>query len=80
MICLHNEGEDGMTISEQIKILCIREDISVAELARRLGTTPQSFNGKMKRESFTVIDMERIAEVTGTTFKREFILKNGETV
>ncbi|MBQ9870160.1 MAG: XRE family transcriptional regulator [Ruminococcus sp.] len=69
-----------MTISEQIKILCIREDISVAELARRLGTTPQSFNGKMKRESFTVIDMERIAEVTGTTFKREFILKNGETV
>ena len=43
-----------MTISEQIKVLCVRSDISVAELARRIGTTPQNFNGKMKRESFTV--------------------------
>ena len=35
-----------MTISEQIKVLCVRSDISVAELARRIGTTPQNFNGK----------------------------------
>lgn len=69
-----------MTISEQIKVLCVRNNISVSELARRLGTTPQNFNGKMRRESFSVVDMERIAEVTGTTFKREFILRNGETV
>ena len=69
-----------MTLSEQIKILCVRSDISVAELARRLGTSPQNFNGKMKRESFTVVDMERIAQVTGTTFKREFVFRNGETV
>ena len=79
---IKDQGEAGenMTISEQIKILCVRNDISVAELARRLGTTPQNLNGKMKRESLTVVDMERIAQVTGTTFKREFILKNGETV
>ena len=44
-----------MTISEQIKVLCVRSDISVAELARRIGTTPQNFNGKMKRESFTTV-------------------------
>lgn len=29
-----------MTISEQIKVLCVRCNISVAELARRMGTTP----------------------------------------
>ncbi len=69
-----------MTISEQIKILCVRNDISVAELARRLGTTPQNFNGKMKRESFTIVDMERIAQVTNTTFNREFILQNGDRI
>ena len=28
-----------MTISEQIKVLCVRCNISVAELARRMGTT-----------------------------------------
>ena len=69
-----------MTISEQIKVLCVRNNISVSELARRLGTTPQNFNGKMRRESFSVVDMERIAEATGTTFKREFVLRNGETI
>jgi transcriptional regulator with XRE-family HTH domain len=69
-----------MTISEQIKVLCVRSNISVAELARRLGTTPQNFNGKLRRDSITVVDMERIAEATGTQFKREFVLKNGETV
>lgn len=69
-----------MTISEQIKILCIRNDISMAELARRLGTSPQNFNGKMKRESFTIVDMERIAQVTDSTFSREFILKNGDRI
>ena len=49
-----------MTISEQIKVLCVRLDISVAELARRIGTTPQNFNGKMKRESFTIAELEDI--------------------
>ena len=68
------------TISEQIKVLCIRSNISVAELARRLGKSPQSFNSKLKRESFTVKDLEEIAIVTGTEFKRNYILPNGEKI
>lgn len=68
------------TISEQIKVLCIRSNISVAELARRLGKSPQSFNSKLKRESFTVKDLEEIAAVTGTEFKRNYILPNGEEI
>ena len=39
-----------MMISEQIKVLCVRQNISQAELARRLGTTPQNLNAKLKRE------------------------------
>lgn len=68
------------TISEQIKVLCIRRNISVAELARRLGKSPQSFNSKLKRESFTVKDLEEIATVTGTEFRRNYILPNGEEI
>ncbi len=37
-----------MTISEQIKVLCVRSNISVSELARRVGTTPQNFNAKLE--------------------------------
>ena len=47
-----------MTISEQIKILCVRCNVSEAELARRLGKSPQSFNSKMKRGSFSIPEIE----------------------
>lgn len=69
-----------MTISEQIRILCVRKNMSLAELARRLDTTPQNFNAKLKRERFTVAELEKIAEVSGVTFERNFKLDNGETV
>lgn len=69
-----------MTISEQIKVLCVRCGISEAELARRLGKSPQSFNAKMKRESFTVADLEAVADAVGVSFTRDFILENGEKI
>jgi len=69
-----------MTISEQIRMLCGRLNISVAELARRTGKSPQNFNSKLKRESFTIEELESIAEATGTTFERNFVLNNGEKV
>ena len=69
-----------MTVSEQIKVLCVRCNVSEAELARRLGKSPQSFNAKMKRESFTIDDLDKIAEAVGVGFKRNFILANGEEI
>ena len=58
-----------MTISEQIKVLCVRCNVSEAELARRLGKSPQSFNSKMKRGSFSIPELEQIADVLGVSLK-----------
>jgi len=69
-----------MQISEQIRVLCVRCNVSEAELARRLGKSPQSFNSKMKRETFTVNDLEKVASALGVTFKRNFVLENGEEI
>lgn len=69
-----------MTISKQIKVLCVQSDISVAELARRIGTTPQNLGGKMKRESFTVAELENIAQAVNGSFERKFVLENGEKI
>ena len=69
-----------MTISDEIRVLCARLNISTAELARRLGCTPQNLSAKLNRKSFTIDDLERIAEVTNTKFKREFVLFNGEEI
>ena len=67
-------------ISEQIRVLCVRSNISVAELARRLGKSPQSFNSKLKRESFTIAELNTIAEAVGANFVRKFVLFNGEQI
>lgn len=69
-----------MLVSEQIRILCVRCNISVAELARRMGTSPQNFGSKLKRESFSVVDLERIASAVGCSFDYRFTLNNGEKV
>ena len=71
---------DKMTISEQIKILCIRSNISVAELSRRLGKSPQSFNAKLKRESFTIQELENIAKAVDAKFSRTFELSSGDII
>ncbi len=69
-----------MTVSEQVKVLCVRCNVSEAELARRLGKSPQSFNAKLKRGTMTVEELERIAVVLGVDFKRVYILGNGDEI
>jgi transcriptional regulator with XRE-family HTH domain len=69
-----------MTIAEQIRILCARINISQAELARRMGQSPQSFSGQMKRESFKVDELEKIAEAVGAAFEHNFVFPNGEQI
>lgn len=76
----HLDGVLNMTISEQIKVLCVRNNISVAELARRMGKSPQNLNSKLKRESFTIAELEQIAEAVEAKFERNFVLINGEKV
>ena len=80
MVSYNQKDDWKMTISEQIKVLCVRSNISVAELARRMGTTPQNFNAKMKRESFSIKDLEKIASVVSCTFERHFILESGDKI
>jgi len=70
----------NVSISDQIRVLCARLNISKAELARRVGQSPQAFGAKMKRESFNVDDLERVAEALGVTYTHKFVLPNGEEI
>ena len=69
-----------MTIEEQIKILCVHCHVNVSELARRVGQTPSNFHGKLKRQSFSVPDLEKIAGALDCKFERFFILPDGEKI
>ena len=69
-----------MTVSDQIKLLCVRYKITQAELARRLGKSTQNFSQKMKRGSFTVDEMKEIASTLGCTYVGYFDLPDGSKI
>lgn len=69
-----------MTISEQIKVLCARSNISMAELARRMGKSPQALNAKLKRESFTIEELDIIADAVNAKFLCSFELSTGDKI
>ena len=52
-----------MTTSDMIRELCEERNISLAELCRRIGQTPQNFNKKLKRNKVSSEEMSVIAEV-----------------
>ena len=71
-----------MALSNRIRILLIkRGNISEAELARRLGVSPQNLNNKMKRDNFTEKDLNEIANALDCTFTVTFKLNDtGEEI
>ncbi len=71
-----------MALSDRIRILLIkRGNISEAELARRLKTSPQNLNNKMKRDNFTEKELIKIAEALDCTYSVSFQLNDtGEIV
>ncbi len=63
-----------MGMVEKVRIACVkRGNISEAELARRVGVTPQNFNHKMKRDNFTETDLREIAAALGLDLDISFI-------
>ena len=69
-----------VAVSEQIRILCVKLGISVSELARRSGSSPQAFSQKMKREGFTPAELKELAEAAGCKYEGSFILPDGDRV
>ena len=71
-----------MGMAEKIRIILVkRGNISEAELARRLGVSPQNLNNKMKRDKFSDQDLYEIAKALDCTFHASFRLNDtGEEI
>ncbi len=69
-----------MTTSDMIRKLCKQMNISIAELARRIGQTPQNLCKKLKRETITLDELKAIASVLGVVFEQSFILPDGKKI
>ena len=69
-----------MTTSDIIRELCDRMNISLAELCRRIGQTPQNFNKKLQRGTVSAEEMMEIANVLGILFEQGFTLPDGQSI
>lgn len=69
-----------MTTSDMIRELCVKQNISLAELCRRIGQTPQNFNKKLKRGTVSFEEMMAIAEALDVVYEQTFVLPEGERV
>lgn len=69
-----------MITSDMIRALCEKKNISIAELSRRIGQTPQNFNKKLKRGTVSSEEMVVIAEALNVGYEQVFVLEDGERI
>ena len=66
-----------MNTSELVRKLCEEQNISLAELARRIGQSRQNLYKKLQRQTLTLDELRQIADALGVTFEQSFTLPDG---
>ena len=69
-----------MTIEKKINMATAYKGISQAELARQIGMSPSNFNQKIKRETFTLDELEKIASALGAIYRFGFVFPDGTEI
>ena len=67
-------------MTEKIKILLIKKNMSAVGLAELLETKPSNLYNKFKRDNFSEKELNEIAEKLGCKYEGSFILDNGEKI
>ena len=67
-----------MTTSDIIREICDKQNISMSELARRIGQSRQNLYKKLLRETLTIDELKQIADALGVKFEQSFTLPSGE--
>lgn len=58
-----------MNVSEIIKIICVKRNITVAELSVKMGFSKQNLFNKLYRNDMKVSDLEKILDALDCEFK-----------
>ena len=71
---------NNMTLQQRVKASCELADISLTELANKLGMSQQNFSKRLKTGKFTQDELERIAKALGATYVSAFVFPNGTRI
>ena len=69
-----------MTVSEKIRIIEKRVNMSMGDLAAATGQTRQNLSNKLGRDNMSVKDIESMAAAMGCTVEIKFTLPDGTEI
>lgn len=69
-----------MNLETKIKMAMTYKGITQAKLAELVGTSPQNFNKKIKRETFSPEELAQIAEALGAKCQYYFEFEDGTKI
>ena len=76
----YNEGRNTVTRSELVKLICQKNNISLSELARRIGQTPQNFNKKILRNTVSDDELSRILLEMQVIYEQKIKFADGTSI
>lgn len=69
-----------MNLQNKIKVACSESDITLTELADKLGVSQAALSKRVKTGKFTQEELEEIAEKIGCKYRSFFELPNGTII
>lgn len=69
-----------MDTTKQVKTATTYAGISLADLARNIGTSPQAFSQRLKADTLRPADLERIAKALGAEYISLFVFPDGKQI
>ena len=69
-----------MTMEQKINMAVAYKGMSQAALARAIDMTPSNFNQKLKRDTFSKEELEKIADALGAVYVSTFEFPDGTKI
>ncbi|MFJ5564361.1 helix-turn-helix transcriptional regulator [Lysinibacillus xylanilyticus] len=69
-----------MGMAKKIKMLMVEKDITLSELAEKIGTSQPNLSNKIKRDNFSEKELNQIAEVLDVKYEANFVLEDGRKI
>lgn len=66
-----------MVMAKKIKMLMVEKDMTISELAEKLGTSQPNLSNKLKRDNFHENELNTIAGILNVKYEANFILEDG---
>ena len=69
-----------MNLETKIKMARTFKGMTQAQLSEMIGTSPQNFNKKLKRQTFSPAELEQISKALGAKYQYYFEFEDGTKI